>query len=291
MRVSTRLAEGQEMEVRVKLGLQGGHSWEFCCDQDDPIVFGLVSALRGADSGGLPPDGLIQIETRAGGRLYLAASSLISVDVLPILDDLQFMDANRLAPSSKPTEGISSPSPFMLVPQALPAEVHRALLAHVLTEVAVPQREAQDGACELSLGPLYEQVTKGLRSQADKSCTVLGVPDPLAIDMELKLFAVGNGKSIPWDAKPDDLLSFVYHFHKQPKAFTGGGIRLFDSRMENGVTRAAVAFRDVEIDDNSALIFPASVVRGSLPVHCATRVIADGLFALCGSLRKRLPSE
>src|SRR5262249_48693981 len=200
--------------------LQGGHSWEFCCDEDDPMVFGLVSALRGADSGGLPPDGLIQIETRTGERLYLTASSLVSVDVLPILDELQCLDVNRLAPrSSEVTEGISNPSPFMLMPDALPTEVHRALLAHALAEAAVPHQEAQKGLCELSLGPLYEQVTKGLRSQADKARAMLGFPDPLAIDMELKLFAVGNGKSIPWDTKPDEVLFLVYHFHKQPKAF------------------------------------------------------------------------
>src|SRR6476469_8070425 len=62
-------ASGMTMEIRVKLLLQGGHGWEFCCKDDDPIVFGLVSALPGADVGGnLPPDGLVQIETRTGER-------------------------------------------------------------------------------------------------------------------------------------------------------------------------------------------------------------------------------
>ena len=74
------------MDVQVKLWLQGGHIWEFCCDEDDPIIFGLVSALPGADLGGnLPADGLIQVETRSGERLYIARSSIVSVDILPSL--------------------------------------------------------------------------------------------------------------------------------------------------------------------------------------------------------------
>jgi hypothetical protein len=75
------------MEVRVKLLLRGGHGWEFCCNDDDPIVFGLVSALPGADVGGnLPPDGLVQIETRTGERLFLTRSSLVSVEIVPVAD-------------------------------------------------------------------------------------------------------------------------------------------------------------------------------------------------------------
>ena len=94
------------MDVQVKLWLHGGHVWEFCCDEDDPLIFGLVSGLPGADLGGnLPRDGLIQIETRTGERLFLARSSLVSVDVVPIVDELQFLSANRLAsprPRSSP---------------------------------------------------------------------------------------------------------------------------------------------------------------------------------------------
>ena len=68
------------------------------CDEDDPIIFGLVSALPGADLGGnLPADGLIQVETRLGERLYIARSSIVSVDILPVVDELQFLDLRRLA--------------------------------------------------------------------------------------------------------------------------------------------------------------------------------------------------
>ena len=90
------------MDVQVKLWLQGGHVWEFCCDEDDPIIFGLVSALPGADLGGnLPADGLIQVETRTGERVFLARSSLVSVDVVPIVDELAVLNSKRLVVSCR----------------------------------------------------------------------------------------------------------------------------------------------------------------------------------------------
>src|SRR5215469_12498877 len=112
------------MDVQVKLWLQGGHVWEFCCDEDDPVVFGLISALPGTDSGAsLPPDGLIQIETRTGERLFLTRSSLVSVDILRITDEMQLLDAKRLATCSSESSDQLSPAPFVLVPNALPDEV------------------------------------------------------------------------------------------------------------------------------------------------------------------------
>lgn len=46
------------MDVQVKLWLKEGHTWEFCCDENDPVLIGLLSALPGAHLGqGLPQEG------------------------------------------------------------------------------------------------------------------------------------------------------------------------------------------------------------------------------------------
>src|SRR5262245_23174945 len=100
------------MDVQVKLWLQGGHVWEFCCDEDDPVVFGLVSALSGSGAN-LPPDGLIQIETRTGERLFLTSSSLVSVDIVQVTDEMQLLGARRLAVPSSGSSDQSSPAPFV----------------------------------------------------------------------------------------------------------------------------------------------------------------------------------
>jgi SM-20-related protein len=273
------------MEVRVKLLLQGGHVWEFCCADDDPIVFGLVSALPGADvAGNLPPDGLVQIETRSGERLFLTRSSLVSVEITPVADPLKFLDTKRLAgPLRSIPARASFPSPFVLMSDALSDEVHRALIAHALSQDTGGLQSGYE-LRELSLDPLEESVTKPLRSHMESGRAVLGVPDEVKVQLELRLFAIGDTQAVSCHANPANILHMVYYFHRQPKGFTGGGVRLFDSRTENGMRRAS--FRDLEIGDNVLLIFPEHVVSGGLPVRCPTRAFADGLFVIQASLRR-----
>ena len=273
------------MEVQVKLLLQGGHVWEFCCQDDDPMVFGLVSALPGADvAGNLPPDGLVQIETRTGERLFLTRSSLVSVEIVPVADPLKFLGTKRLVGpvGSIPPRG-SVPSPFVLTNDALSGDLHAALIAHVLSQDAGAVRSRNE-ICELDLGPLEESVAKALRSQTAYAGAILGVPDQVEVELQFRLFAIGDTQAVSWHADPAHVLHMMYHFHKQPKGFTGGGVRLFDGRMENGMRRTG--FRDVEIGDNGLLIFPEHVVSTGLPVRCPTRAFADALFVIHGTLRR-----
>jgi SM-20-related protein len=280
------------MEVRVKLLLRGGHGWEFCCKDDDPMVFGLVSALPGADlAGNLPPDGLVQIETRTGERLFLTRSSLVSVEIAPVANPLKFLGVKRLAaPSAGISTGASIPSPFVLANDALPDEVHAALLAHVLGHDAEAVR-LHSGMRELDLGPLEEPVAKALRSYAAEGVAILRIPDQTEVELRLRLFAIGDTQAVSWEPNPADVLYLMYHFYKQPKGFTGGGIRLFDGRTGNGMRCAMTSFRDVEIGDNDVLIFPEKVVGAGLPVRCPTRAFADELFVVRGIMRRGTASE
>jgi SM-20-related protein len=280
------------MEVRVKLLLRGGHGWEFCCKDDDPIVFGLVSALPGADVGGnLPPDGLVQIETRTGERLFLTRSSLVSVEIIPVADPLKFLGIKRLAaPSASFPTAASLPSPFVLANDVLPDDVNAALIAHVLSHNADAAR-SHNGMRELDLGPLEEPVAKALRSELARGVAILGVPDQAEVELQLRLFAIGDAQAVPWEPNPADVVHVVYHFYKKPKGFTGGGIRLFDSRTENGMRPAMASFRDLEIGNNDMLIFPEKVVGAGLPVRCPTRAFVDGLFVVRGIMRRGPVSE
>ena len=274
------------MEVRVKLLLRGGHVWEFCCKDDDPIVFGLVSALPGADiAGNLPPDGLVQIEARTGERLFLTRSSLVSVEIAPVVNPLTFLGIRRLATVSAnfPTAA-SVPSPFMLANDVIPDDVYSALLAHALSQDTEETR-SHDGVRELKLGPLEEPIANVLRSLLAHGAGIFGT-DQAEVELQLRLFAIGDAQAVSWEPNSADVLYVLYHFYKEPKGFTGGGIRLFDSRAEGGTGPAKASFRDVEISNNAMLIFPEKVRGAGLAVRCPSRAFADGLFVVGGSLRR-----
>jgi Rps23 Pro-64 3,4-dihydroxylase Tpa1-like proline 4-hydroxylase len=144
---------------------------------------------------------------------------------------------------------------------------------------------------ELDLGPLEGPIAEALGSQIAQGGAILGVSHQAEVKLEFQLFAIGDTRAVSWDPNPADVLHMLYNFHKQPKGFTGGGVRLFDGRIENGTRRVTASFRDVETGDNDLLIFPENVLGAGLPVHCPTHAFADGLFVICGSLRQGSASD
>jgi SM-20-related protein len=201
---------------------------------------------------------------------------------VPVADPLKFVGTKRLAaPSDSFPPGASVPSPFVLASNALPDDVHAGLIAHVLSQ-DLAAMASWSGMCELNLVALEEPVLEALRSRMAHRGSIIGIPDQTEIELEFCLFAIGDTQTVSWDQNPADILHMMYHFHKQPKGFTGGGVRLFDGRIEN---RPTASFRDVEIGDNNLPIFPENVVSAGLPVRCPTRSFAEGLFGIRGSLR------
>jgi SM-20-related protein len=275
-----------DMDVQVKLSLQGGHAWDFCCDEDDPIVFGLVSSLPGANLGGhAAPDGLIQVQTPAG-RLYITRSSLIGVEIIPVANASRNDRPDRfVVPSSGFHGGMAAPSPFVSAPAILSRDVHNALLEHALSQHDATS-QGLDDILRLDPGSFRKDVEKAFQACFDKSRPAFNLAEDQAFHIESELFSLGNAQALPTEARSDDVLTFVYHFHKSPKAFTGGGVRLFDGQTDNGMIRASDSFRDLEIKDNALLMFPSYVVCAGLPVHCSTQAFADGLFAIRGTLHK-----
>ena len=274
------------MDVQVRLSLQGGHNWDFCCDEDDPIVFGLVSSLSGSNMVGHgPADGIIQVQTRTG-RFYIARASLIGVEVTPIANVAGDKKSQRFAmPSAGFVGGMAAPSPFVLASGILSNDVHHSLLEHALGQSAA-KAEGSEDFIRLDLGSIKKDVESAFRACFEKARAAFDLAADEAFDMEVEMFALGNAQALPTPSRQSDVLSLIYQFHNSPSAFTGGGVRLFDGQTDHGMTRASDTFRDLSIKDNALLILPSSVISAGLPVYCPTRAFADGLFAIRSTMRK-----
>jgi Rps23 Pro-64 3,4-dihydroxylase Tpa1-like proline 4-hydroxylase len=81
-------------------------------------------------------------------------------------------------------------------------------------------------------------------------------------------------------------LTFVYFFHREPKQFEGGELRLHDARLENGVYVRAGKYQTIAPRQNQIVFFPCEVMHEITPVHCASRNFADSRFTLNGWLRR-----
>jgi len=69
------------------------------------------------------------------------------------------------------------------------------------------------------------------------------------------------------------VLSGVYYFHAQPKAFTGGALRLF-------AIGGGERYVDIEPTHNSLLVFPSWAAHQVMPISCPSKRFADSRFAI-----------
>ncbi len=101
--------------------------------------------------------------------------------------------------------------------------------------------------------------------------------------LELELVAYGDGGRFlrhidtaigeaPPDATPR-ALSVVYYFHREPRGFTGGALRLYGLSERDG-------FVDIEPQQNSLVAFPSFVAHEVLPVACPSLEWAASRFAV-----------
>ncbi len=81
-------------------------------------------------------------------------------------------------------------------------------------------------------------------------------------------------------------LTFVFFFHREPKQFEGGELRLHDlpwtaeGQFKNG------SYEAIQPRQNQIVFFPSSLLHEITPVTCASRAFADSRFTLNGWLHK-----
>jgi Rps23 Pro-64 3,4-dihydroxylase Tpa1-like proline 4-hydroxylase len=108
-------------------------------------------------------------------------------------------------------------------------------------------------------------------------------PDPDIIELELAAHGDGAFYGVHTDlpigasrqrrdAEPDRVLSAVYYFHSEPKAFSGGELRLFDVAREN--------FVDIEPAQNSLVAFHSWMPHEVRTVSCPSGDFRDFRFAI-----------
>jgi predicted 2-oxoglutarate/Fe(II)-dependent dioxygenase YbiX len=75
-------------------------------------------------------------------------------------------------------------------------------------------------------------------------------------------------------------LSCVYHFHETPQRFTGGELRLYDTKVTETGSEPASSYTTLAPLDNSAVFFTSDTLHEVCSVHRETEVFADSRFAV-----------
>jgi SM-20-related protein len=85
---------------------------------------------------------------------------------------------------------------------------------------------------------------------------------------------------------PSREITYVYFFHREPRAFSGGELVLYDSREDGGVPEPVLARKRITPEQNTIVFFDSSVLHEVTPVSCPSQRFADSRFTLNGWLHR-----
>ncbi len=140
----------------------------------------------------------------------------------------------------------------------------------------------------MDLGKHQETILKRIRAVLPRVLDQLDMEEFPVTNMEAQITASNNGDF--FRAHTDDgqkevasrRLTFVYFFHREPRQFEGGELRLHDSRggLQTG------SYQTIEPRQNQIVFFPCSLTHEITPVECPSQAFADSRFTLNGWLHK-----
>jgi SM-20-related protein len=81
-------------------------------------------------------------------------------------------------------------------------------------------------------------------------------------------------------------LTFVYFFHREPRQFAGGELRIHDAHLEDGDYVSDGSYQTIVPQQNQIVFFPCELLHEITPVKCPSQLFADSRFTLNGWLRR-----
>ena len=120
----------------------------------------------------------------------------------------------------------------------------------------------------------------------------LGMEEFPIADVEVQVTASNDGDFFHFhsdngnDHVASRHLTFVYFFHREPRQFDGGELRIHDSRLKDGVYVSEGSYQTIVPQQNQIVFFPCELLHEITPVECASQHFADSRFTLNGWLRR-----
>jgi Rps23 Pro-64 3,4-dihydroxylase Tpa1-like proline 4-hydroxylase len=81
-------------------------------------------------------------------------------------------------------------------------------------------------------------------------------------------------------------LTFVYFFHREPRQFEGGELRIHDARLQDGAYVSEGSYQTIAPQQNQIVFFPCELMHEITAVTCRSQLFADSRFTLNGWLRQ-----
>ncbi len=300
------MADQDARQVEVVLHLQGGHQHTVYLPAESELLQDLCSAVV-ADATGEPPK-IFQLPADGGTMAYSFSSrQLVSMTTRPpVVIQVETLPEERAeaAPFTQPLPDGDRPARWLEVGDFLSSAEHAAVLQWACDHESQFERggtTTNEYGSRTNLANYRFHRTELARLLIHRVLVYLPAalrrlglePFPLD-DIEAQMTASNDGHYFKAhldggsDSTRGRRLTWVYYLHADPKAYSGGELRFFDSRIVHGQRHLVPdAFVDIEPDDNSLLVFPSDQYHELRPVGCPSKAFADSRFAVTGWIRAR----
>jgi Rps23 Pro-64 3,4-dihydroxylase Tpa1-like proline 4-hydroxylase len=287
----------KSQDVKVTLLLTGGHQYTLYLKPDDPLLHSLMTTIMTrAQKQETVFSYLFQVSIE-GGRATLSFPSEHLVGL--VTEPPVYWQQNEPA---KPQIPAVLESEYVQIDNFLTREEYQRLLNYVF------QRESAFVPTSTSTGDFDYRRSMILHSFPEFSQIVVNRIQAILPDVFRKLnlpsFAIaeieaqltshndGNYYKVHNDnGSPDTAtreFTYVYYFHQEPKAFSGGELLIYDSKIENNFYVKADSYKRVEPRNNSIVFFLSRYLHEVLPVSCPSKAFADSRFTINGWVRRQV---
>jgi SM-20-related protein len=201
--------------------------------------------------------------------------SLIKARVLLLKEFLTQQELSALLEFTLRSEAKFEPARVVLSRSEQTITEHPYRRARVLFDIGIYKRLVESRVCVLLPHILQE----------------LGCPNFPAEDVEVRITASNDGDffRVHSDNCQESLktreISFVYYYYREPKGFSGGELRVYDTPIENGPYMASNTCKNVIPRQNQIVFFQSVLRHEVMEVHCPSRLFGDSRFTINGWIR------
>ncbi|HIK28008.1 MAG: 2OG-Fe(II) oxygenase [Oscillatoriaceae bacterium SKW80] len=299
-------------DVKVTLLLEGGHQYPLWLKSDSPILENLLKVVV-AHSQNQSTNILFQLPINEGhAALYFSSKQLIGVITEPPIFVQQGKEQQAAVNSESKTPQKSYfqpaqpvvtnvlPSEYLQLDNFLSPNEQKRLIEFVIQKEKefVPTSTSTGAADYRRSWVLYsfpefsELLISKIRAIFPDICRKLGLQPFKISQIEAQITAHNDGNyyKVHNDNGSADTatrtITYVYYFYREPKAYSGGELVIYDSKIENNFYVKADSFKTIEPRNNSIVFFLSRYMHEVLPVSCPSKAFADSRFTINGWVRR-----
>ncbi len=285
----------ESKDVKVQLLLAGGYQYTVYLKSDAPLLHSLLTTVVArAYNQESASHNLFQIPIDEGhSALCFSSDRLVGIMTEPPVWIQQIEEV-------KPPSIDILNSNYIQIENFFSPKEYEQLINYVLDKesdfvdasTSTKDQDYRRSMVLYSFPEFSDLIVKRIQEVIIDVISKLGLPSFAISQIESQLTAhndgnyykIHNDNGSPETATRE--LTYVYYFNKQPKAFSGGELIIYDSKVENNFYVNAESYKKVEPLNNSIVFFLSRYMHEVLPVICPSKAFADSRFTINGWVRR-----